>query len=139
MERATQGRLQFQFLPAMLWAIGQARQDVERCCQMGHCLCHCRALDCLLPSLLPVADSFLDEARQGAMVRHQLRSSLDVLCETLLEGLHNPAMKLLASAPQQTLVSSILNQSMLEDIGRLWRNASAEDEFGLSEPAQCVL
>src|SRR5215210_5012503 len=110
----------------MLWAIGQPVQEFQRCCEVGHGFCHRRALDRLLPGLVPVINSFLDKACQCAVVCYQLWSRLSLLCEKLFESLHNAAMKLLALAPQQALVSCVLHQGVLEDVSRLRRLASAE-------------
>jgi hypothetical protein len=62
MEGTPQGHLEFQFLSLMLCRFRQAGQEIQRCCEMRHGLCHCRALDRLLAGLVPVTDSFLDKA-----------------------------------------------------------------------------
>ena len=50
-------------------------------------------------------------------MRQELGLSFDGLGESLLEGIGNPAVKLLPLAAHQGAVSSVLNQRVLEYIG----------------------
>ncbi len=106
---------------------------------MSHSLCHGGALDRLLSGLLPIAHGFVGQTCQCAVVRHQFRSRLRLLREALLQGLHNPAVKLVAFAFQQALVRSILDQGMLEHVGRSWRGPAAEDQLRFNQPAERIL
>jgi hypothetical protein len=55
------------------------------------------------------------------MVGQQFRLGLDCLRKPFGQHLSNLLVELLASAFQQRLIGGVLNQGMLEEIGRLWR------------------
>src|SRR5207244_12100601 len=63
------------------------------------------------------------------MMRHQLRLRFDCLGELRDQGIGNTTVKLLAPAPHHSCVGRILNQRMLEDVGRLRGFAAGEDQL----------
>src|SRR5262245_17718828 len=67
------------------------------------------------------------------MMRHQLGLRFDRLGEPRNEGIGNPTVKLLALAAHHSGVGRILNQRMLEDVGRLRWFAAGEDQLTSSK------
>src|SRR5262245_10920649 len=62
------------------------------------------------------------------MMRHQLGLRFDCLGEFLHEGIGNAPVKLLALAAHHSGVARILNQRMLEDVGRIRWFAAGDDQ-----------
>ena len=48
-------------------------------------------------------------------------------------------MVLLPRALQQRLIGGVLDEGMLEQVGRLWRYPSLVEQFGLDQPDQALL
>ena len=80
-----------------------------------------RALDGALTRPLPVGYGLCAEARLGIVVREQLRLCLADLGKARLHHLGNALMVLLAGTAQQSLIGRLLDQGMLEGVGRLRR------------------
>jgi hypothetical protein len=72
----------------------------------------------------------------------QLRSRLRDVGESLLEHFGDPGVQLLALGLEQRLVGGVLNQGVLEAVGRLGRHAAAEHQLRshplIEGPAQLV-
>jgi hypothetical protein len=71
------------------------------------------------------------ESRFRKVMRQQLGLSLDNLGKAHLQYLSNALMVLLPGAPQQGLVGRVLDQRMLEAVGRLGRQLLLVQELRL--------
>jgi len=98
-----------------------------------------RALDRLLPCLLPVGDSLHTQACLCIMMRQEFRLSLSGLGELGFEHQGNPLVILLSRALEQRLICRILNQGMLEKVACLRRQSSLIEHFSLYQFGQCLL
>src|SRR5215510_7184955 len=60
---------------------------------------------------------------------HELGLCFDRLRKSLRQRISNPTVELLALAPHHSGIRRILNQRMLEDVGRIRRFAASEDQL----------
>jgi hypothetical protein len=77
----------------------------------------------------PVRNRPSRQARLGKMLRQHFRLSLTDVREFLFQRLGDAGVQLLAPALEHRLVGSVLNQRMLEGVGRLGRRATAENQL----------
>ena len=63
------------------------------------------------------------------MLRQHFRLSLADVRESLFQSLGDAGVQLLAPALEHRLVGSVLDQRMLEGVGRLGRRATAENQL----------
>ena len=82
------------------------------------------------PALYQYSTAFSDEPRLGAVVRQQLRAGSRQLGELLLQHLGDAGVEVLAAGFEQGAVGGVLDQRVLEAVGRLGRRAAAEDQLG---------
>jgi hypothetical protein len=80
-----------------------------------------------LARLPPIADGRFDLASFRKVMRQQFRLRCGRLWEALLQDVSDATVKLLAPALEQGRIGYILDQGVLEAVGRLGRRAAAED------------
>jgi hypothetical protein len=80
-----------------------------------------RVLNGVLASPLPVDHRLSAKARLGVVMRQEFGLRLGGVGKARLQHLGNALMVLLARAAQQRLIGCVLDQGMLEDVHRLWR------------------
>ena len=88
-----------------------------------------RALEGLLPGVLPIGDGRVGQPRLRIVMRHQCWLRRDDLRELGLQHLRNALMVVLAGAPQQGLIRGILDQRVLEEVCRLRRQPPLIQQF----------
>src|SRR5712671_6188608 len=98
-----------------------------------------RTPGCLATRTLPVANGLLGESRFGVVMRQQFGLGLGGLGKARLQYLRNTPVILLASTPQQRLIRSVLDESMLEHVGRLRRHTPLVHELCVYELLQAML
>src|SRR5262245_42068719 len=96
---------------------------------MSNGLCIRRTLDGSACSLSPILNGSLGKPRLPEMMRHQLGLRFHCLGEPRHEGIGNATVKLLTLVPHHSGVGCILNQRMLEDVGRIRWFATGEDQL----------
>src|SRR5688500_944339 len=82
-----------------------------------------------LAGLQPIADGTFDLVRFRKVMRQQFRLRCGRLRKALLHDVSDATVKLLAPALEQTRIGYILDQRMLEAVGRVARCAAAEDQL----------
>ena len=79
---------------------------------------------------LPIGNGLLDQAGLGVVLRQQLRSGVDDLGKVGFQSGGDALVVLLAGALQKRLVGGVLDESVLEAVGRLRRRSLLVKEFG---------
>ena len=107
----------------------------DRLAEMGDRLLKRRAAERLVARLAPPFDSEIVEAGLGEMPSDELRLGRRAL-GLVAQNLRGAAVQRLAAALEQALVCRILDQRVLEAIGRPRRRALDDEEVGLGEPVE---
>ena len=81
----------------------------------------------------PVADRRFRQARGGEVMGQGLRLALASVRKPLFERFGDARMQLLSPAFEERLVGGVLDQRVLETVGRLGRRAVAEHQLGGDE------
>ena len=92
-----------------------------------------RASSGQLAGAAPIGNRPLRQARVGQMPSQHLRPGLGDVREPLFQHLGDPGMQLLAPRLEERLVGRVLDQGVLEAVGRLGRRAAAEDQLGADQ------
>ena len=69
-------------------------------------------------------------------MRQNLRLRADEAGKALSDDLGDPGVELLAAALEEALIGGVLDESVLEDVGGIGRNATAKDDLALDEPIE---
>ena len=85
--------------------------------------------DRALPSFSQILNGLLAESGPRKVVRYQLGLRLNRLGKSCHQDIGNPAMELFTLATHQTGIGRILDQRMLEAVGRIRWFASHGDQF----------
>jgi hypothetical protein len=85
---------------------------------------------------LPVFDCLLDQPRLSTVLREQLRLGLRRLRELLLQNPGDATVQLLPLHFEQTLVSGVPHQRVLEGVAGLTGRAARKDQLGGGKPVQ---
>src|SRR5258708_3325182 len=78
----------------------------------------------------PMADGLLSQTGLGVMMGDDFRQSLGARCRPVLKNLGDVGMQLPPATLKQAHIRRVLDEGMLEDVGRIRRNTAAEDKFG---------
>src|SRR3954469_15285289 len=70
------------------------------------------------------------------MMRQEFRLTRNPLGEAPLHDFSDARMQLLPITAQKRAVGGILNQSVLEEVSRMWRRALSEQQAGCNETVQ---
>src|SRR5262245_17576231 len=103
---------------------------------MPNCLTVACPTHRLLPGRAPVSYSLLIQSRLRAMDCKNLGLRIDEFWKFSLQGRGNSVMELPPAAAQQRPVGRVLHERVLEQISRVRRNSSAEQESRLDETFQ---
>src|SRR6266566_5085101 len=98
-----------------------------------------RALESALPGPLPIEQSLRMQAGCCVMLRQQFWLRLGGLGEALGQHLSNALVVLLPGALEQRLVGRILDERVLERVGRLRWESPLRDDLCLYQLRQCPL
>src|SRR5215831_2877535 len=98
-----------------------------------------RPLGSLFSGLKPVAYRAIWQSGFREMVGDGFRLAFDNLGEFLLENLSKRRMDLGASALEQTGISGIAQECMLESINCLRNSAATEDQLRLNQLLECFI
>ena len=131
--------MQGQGLVGMLRGLWQDREQLDAGGAVADGFQIGRAVAGVLARLLPVGNGLLRASRLGIVMRQQLGLSLDDGGKLRLEHLSDALVVLLPGPLQQRLIRCVLDQSMLEDIGRVRQQATLVEHFCVEEPAQFPL
>src|SRR5882672_5517940 len=93
----------------------------------------------ILTSFMPVVYGQLDQACLGVVMRQQLRLGLDGLWKLHLQYLCNALVILLAGAFKQRLIGGLLDEAVLEAVGRLRWYPPLIEQFHLHQLPESVL
>ena len=80
-----------------------------------------------------VRSSLRDQARLGTVMPEKAGLRLLHIWNLLQKCLHDSSVQNATSGAQKAFVSGVLNQSMLEDVDGIGRDATAEGQFGSEE------
>src|SRR5258705_1108209 len=105
--------------------IGQAIGDRDRLAEMCDRFCICRAFQRLLTRLAPPLEGYSAQSRLSEVICQQFRLGLSDDRKLLAPESTDLPMQQLPAALEQTLVSSFLNQRMLEAVTRFRRGPAA--------------
>ena len=115
------------------------RDQTQRIGIVRHRLLEREAAQIAVAGLLPIRDGFLILARALELLRDHFGRRLDDVRKPLLQDHGDRRVKLLAPRPQHGRIGGVLNQRVLEGIGRIRRRAAQENELCLGQPDQRVL
>ena len=104
----------------------------DRFAEMGDRLLERRAAERLVASLAPPFDGEVIEAGLGEVMRNELRLRSGVL-RIVPQDFGGAAVQRLAAALEQAVVGGVLDQRVLEAIGRLVARAFGDENVGLGE------
>ncbi len=131
--------LQVELQPVPLGGLGQARHRQQATLKLSEPLLPGAAAKRPNRRLAPGVHRFARLAGLAEVVGEQVRSSLGLAGEACLQGLGDAAVQQLARTPQQGAVGDILDQGVLEHIGRVRPRAPAENQVRLDQLAQGVV
>src|SRR6202022_2654889 len=106
---------------------------------MGDCLRVGGALKCALAGSLPPLNRRLEATCLCIVHRDELRTGLRFAGELIDHHPRDAFVILLSRAFEQRLVGGLLNQYMLEDVGRLRWSATLIQELRLDQTGELVL
>jgi len=132
-QRWPQGQLYVQFLLRSRGGLGKRGQQRQPCREVLDRFQVGRALQRVLPGVLPVGNRLCGEPGRRIMLRQQLGLRGGALWKLRLQHLRNPLMVLLAGAPQQGLIRRLLDEGVLERVRGLRGHAALYDQFGLDQ------
>ena len=105
----------------MLRRFWQGRQQLDPGTQVADGFQIRRAVARVLARPLPVGNGLLETARRGVVLGGEFRLGLADLGEARLQHVGNALMVLLAGTAEQRLIGRLLDEGMLEEVGRLRR------------------
>ena len=126
-------RQQVQLAPRPLGAFRHGAKHLQPLGEVCGRLQIGRSLERPLARALPVGHGFAGASCLGVVTGEQLGLGLDDLGELLSRISAIRACDLLAPALEQRLVGGVLDQGVLEAVGRLGRRAAAEDQLGCDQ------
>ena len=124
-QRAAIGDLKMEPVHGPARLIGQTIGDRNRLAEMCDCFCICRALQCLLTRPAPPLKRNPVQPRFREVICQQFRLGLGDGRKLLTQDIADLPMQQLPAALEQALVSSFLNQRMLEAVVRFRRRPVA--------------
>src|SRR5215475_9552174 len=128
-----------QGLPVIAFRTRRERPSkVDASCQMVDCLQVRPSTHGLFARALAVDDRFAHVARLLVVPCENLQLRLRQLREPRLEYLRDPAMVLLANAPQERVIRGVLDQGVLEDVARLGPDAALVKELRAGQLSECL-
>ena len=128
-QRATDCQTEGELFVEVLRGVRQRPDELQSSVQMDDGFQVGGASGGQLAGAAPVRDRPSRQARLGQMLRQHFRLSLTDVRELLFQRLGDAGVQLLATALEHGLVGSVLDQRMLEGVGRLGRRATAEDQL----------
>jgi hypothetical protein len=134
-----QAKANVQLQAGALRAFGHGGNGTLRIGIMRDRFLHGEAAQVALAGVLPILDGFLVLAGAFELLRDHFGRRLDDVRKPLLQDRGDRRVKLLAPRPQHGRIGGILNERVLERIGRVGRRAAQEDELCLGQPDQRVL
>ena len=129
-QRTTDRHAEGQLLVEVFRRVGQRLDQLEPFAQVSDRFHVGRAAGGQLAGAAPVGNRPRRQARLGQMLGQHFRLGLGDLGKPLLERLGDAGVQLLAPGLEQRLVGRVLDQGVLEAVGRLGRGAAAEDQLG---------
>ena len=102
---------------------------------MGNRLLKGGAAERLVARLAPPFDGQVVEPRLGEMMRDHLGLS-DRSFRIVAQKFRSAAVQRLTAAPEQAVVGRVLDQRMLEAIGRLMARALGDEQVRVGEPVE---
>jgi hypothetical protein len=135
-ERSAHGQAQRQFLVMSCRALRKRLEDLETFREVSNGFGIRGMLGYLLSGTLPVLHRLGGEPSLRVVLRQQFRLRRHCLGKLRLQHLGNLLMVLLSGATQQRLIRHLLDQGVLEAIGRLWRHAPLVQQLGVDELRQ---
>ena len=120
-QRRAEGGLHVQLLPGPVGGVRQGREHLEPLGQMPDRFQIGGALDGALAGLLPIRNRLGHRAGLRIVMGQQLGLGLAELGKARLQHLGNTLMVLLPRTLQQGLIGRVLDQGVLEEVRRLWR------------------
>jgi hypothetical protein len=96
-------------------------------------------LQCSSASRLPVQDCLRGQAGLGVVVSEEFGLGLDRLRKLGFQCGGDALVVLLAGALQQRLIRRILDEGVLEAVGRLWRGPLFVEELGCDKLVESLL
>jgi hypothetical protein len=112
----TQGPAKFKLSSLMFAVVRQERQLIQAFLQLRCRFRHRRAAGRLPTRLTPEGNGFFNQPGLGIMLCEQLGPRLHQIRGQLFEGSNNPGMELLPRTTQQSIVGSLLNKRMFEQV-----------------------
>ena len=100
---------------------------------MGDCFNMCGVLRRSVTCTLPIDDRPIREPRSREVIRQQFRGRIGQVRRSCFQLARDARVEVLPLRAEETAVSGILHEGVLEDVGRLWLRAAAEDQFSLDE------
>ena len=97
---------------------------------------HGEAAQVALAGVAPIGDGPLALAGQFELLRQHFRCRVDDVRKTLLQDQGDGRVQALTPRPQHGGIGAVLDQCVLEDIGRVRRRTAHEDELGLGQSAK---
>ena len=112
----------------------QSGRERELSCAIG--FNQCRALQRPLPCLAPQARGLLDLSGLRAVARQQFGLALGNLGELAFEGFGDPGVKRPSRFAQQSAISRVLHQRVLEQISRVRRHTLPKQQTCRNETVE---
>ena len=129
-------KLQGEFAAGTLRRIGDPLDERQPLVEMGKGLGVRRALSRALAGRLPVGNGVFRKVSFGEVVREHLRLGCRDVRERLLERPGNSRVQRLPPIAQQCAVGGVLNEGVLEQIGRVRGDAISEQQPGLHQTVE---
>src|SRR5215210_1258524 len=98
-----------------------------------------RAFNGSLPCLLPIENGVFEKIRFRVMVCQEFRLGFFGLGQLFLHHFGYLTVILLPGTLKQRLIGDILNESMFEEIARLWWCPALVEHFGCNQLCQSLL
>ena len=113
-------------------------EDLDARRQVGHGLCVGRTQGRPLAGALVAAHRVGPLFGAGVVAAQLLGLVPNALGEALPERVGDPRVELLAAAAQERLIGRLLDQRVLEGVGRLRRSAAAQEHPRAHQPIEAV-
>ena len=117
-------KLDFPRVPSRAFSQGRQRRDTPL--EMTDCFEGRQSRSSMLAGFQPLIDRTLSIACSSEMMRQEFRLPLDEIWEMSLKRGGHASVQLLTTRTQQRAVRHILHKCMFEQIGGMWRSATAE-------------
>src|SRR6516162_4747543 len=135
-QRHGQSDVKLELLPLAFARIRQIVEELQSSLQLCLRLDHCRASRGLLTGFGPVDHCLFDRSGLSVVMREQTWLLICNFGKALVQHRSDARVKLTPLAVKERLMSSVLNERVLEDIDGVRRYAAKAEKLGLYEPFQ---